>query len=94
MTNIQTDTWIKYTYWMIIGLLIYFCYGIWNSTERNSDKLIANDNLNGSPSLRSSIKESLGRRKSISSLERSNSVEIIEEVPHNKSQPASLEVEE
>ncbi|CAG9815648.1 unnamed protein product [Phaedon cochleariae] len=52
MTNIQKDTWIKYTYWMIIGLLIYFIYGLWHSTERSENKIvetnISNDTENGS----------------------------------------------
>ncbi|XP_057666955.1 high affinity cationic amino acid transporter 1 [Diorhabda carinulata] len=38
MTNIQKDTWIKYGYWMIIGILIYFAYGLWHSTERDRDE--------------------------------------------------------
>lgn len=37
MTNIQKDTWIKYGYWMAIGILIYFAYGLWHSTERDRD---------------------------------------------------------
>ncbi|KAJ8917726.1 hypothetical protein NQ315_005175 [Exocentrus adspersus] len=35
MTNIQKDTWIKYAYWMVIGLIIYFLYGLWHSNERS-----------------------------------------------------------
>ncbi|KAJ8966969.1 hypothetical protein NQ314_003192 [Rhamnusium bicolor] len=38
MTNIQRDTWIKYAYWVLIGLLIYFAYGLWHSTERSLNK--------------------------------------------------------
>ncbi|XP_049824249.1 cationic amino acid transporter 2 isoform X3 [Aethina tumida] len=33
MTNIKADTWVKYTIWMVIGLVIYFTYGIWSSKE-------------------------------------------------------------
>ncbi|XP_030755449.1 high affinity cationic amino acid transporter 1-like [Sitophilus oryzae] len=35
MTNINKDTWIKYLYWIIIGLVIYFTYGVWHSNERS-----------------------------------------------------------
>ncbi|XP_076251398.1 cationic amino acid transporter 2-like [Rhynchophorus ferrugineus] len=35
MTNINKDTWLKYVYWLIIGLIIYFAYGIWHSNERS-----------------------------------------------------------
>lgn len=35
MTNISKDTWLKYVYWMIGGLLIYFTYGVWHSLERS-----------------------------------------------------------
>ncbi|CAH1099309.1 unnamed protein product [Psylliodes chrysocephalus] len=38
MAHIQKDTWIKYGYWMIIGLLIYFAYGLWHSMERDADE--------------------------------------------------------
>ncbi|CAG9864957.1 unnamed protein product [Phyllotreta striolata] len=38
MTHIQKDTWIKYGYWMVIGLVIYFAYGLWHSMERNKDE--------------------------------------------------------
>ncbi|XP_066155957.1 cationic amino acid transporter 2 isoform X2 [Euwallacea fornicatus] len=35
MTNINKDTWLKYIYWIAIGLVIYFTYGIWHSKERS-----------------------------------------------------------
>ncbi|XP_023310118.1 cationic amino acid transporter 2-like isoform X2 [Anoplophora glabripennis] len=38
MTNIQKDTWIKYAYWLIIGLVVYFVYGLWHSNERDRNK--------------------------------------------------------
>ncbi|XP_050504882.1 cationic amino acid transporter 2-like isoform X2 [Diabrotica virgifera virgifera] len=38
MTNIQKDTWIKYGYWMAVGIIIYFAYGLWHSTERDRSK--------------------------------------------------------
>ncbi|CAG9760628.1 unnamed protein product [Ceutorhynchus assimilis] len=44
MTNINKDTWLKYVYWMFIGLVIYFTYGIWHSNER-SPPLTANNRV-------------------------------------------------
>ncbi|XP_063925550.1 cationic amino acid transporter 2 isoform X1 [Zophobas morio] len=38
MTTLPTHTWEYYGYWMLIGLVIYFAYGIWNSTERAFNK--------------------------------------------------------
>ncbi|XP_074026557.1 cationic amino acid transporter 2 isoform X1 [Leptinotarsa decemlineata] len=62
MTNIQKDTWIKYTYWMLIGLLIYFAYGIWNSTIDKTNEVARQDDLsrdseNGSASMLSEPKD-------------------------------------
>lgn len=82
MTNIQVDTWIKYTYWMAIGLMIYFCYGIWNSTERNSNNTASKD-------------DEKERRPSTSlSMERSNNIAIVEEIAENRQPNTSTEAEE
>ncbi|XP_056155222.1 probable cationic amino acid transporter [Lampris incognitus] len=32
MLKLSPLTWIRFTIWCIIGLLIYVCYGVWNST--------------------------------------------------------------
>lgn len=32
--KLDSSTWIRFLVWIIIGLLIYFCYGVWNSNER------------------------------------------------------------
>lgn len=47
MTNISKDTWIKYTYWILIGLVIYFTYGIWHSTERSPPLNVTKSNSPG-----------------------------------------------
>ncbi|XP_044270926.1 cationic amino acid transporter 2-like isoform X1 [Tribolium madens] len=38
MTTLPAHTWEYYAYWMLIGFVIYFTYGIWNSTERKIRK--------------------------------------------------------
>lgn len=35
MFKLSVTTWIRFAVWMIIGLSIYFFYGIWNSNERD-----------------------------------------------------------
>lgn len=39
MTTLPAHTWEYYAYWMVIGLAIYFCYGMWFSNERPLNKL-------------------------------------------------------
>ncbi|XP_044734096.1 cationic amino acid transporter 2-like [Chrysoperla carnea] len=34
MLQLSPLTWIQFTIWIFIGLIIYFCYGIFNSNER------------------------------------------------------------
>ncbi|GBM60617.1 High affinity cationic amino acid transporter 1 [Araneus ventricosus] len=34
MLKLSSDTWNRFLYWMIAGFLIYFGYGMWNSSER------------------------------------------------------------
>ncbi|XP_072306566.1 probable cationic amino acid transporter [Eucyclogobius newberryi] len=39
MLKLRPLTWIRFTIWCLIGLLIYCCYGVWHSTlERNAQQ--------------------------------------------------------
>ncbi|XP_071981677.1 cationic amino acid transporter 3 isoform X2 [Engystomops pustulosus] len=33
MVQFTAETWIRFAIWMVLGFIIYFSYGIWNSTE-------------------------------------------------------------
>ncbi|XP_015246886.1 PREDICTED: high affinity cationic amino acid transporter 1-like [Cyprinodon variegatus] len=52
MMQLDRGTWIRFTIWMIIGFIIYFGYGIWNSSEaasNRSDIFPPACSLNGEP---------------------------------------------
>lgn len=38
MATLPRDTWIRLVVWMVIGLLIYFAYGVWHSVLGNAEK--------------------------------------------------------
>ncbi|XP_074601056.1 high affinity cationic amino acid transporter 1-like isoform X2 [Brevipalpus obovatus] len=41
MMKLSVMTWIRFAVWMMIGLTIYFCYGVWFSKERKTSENIA-----------------------------------------------------
>ncbi|KAL7306880.1 hypothetical protein TKK_0001040 [Trichogramma kaykai] len=45
MLMLDIQTWIRFAVWIIIGIFIYFFYGIWNSTARTTGKLTNNNNV-------------------------------------------------
>ncbi|XP_034176221.2 cationic amino acid transporter 2 isoform X2 [Osmia lignaria lignaria] len=44
MMMLDKMTWLRFSIWMIIGLGIYFCYGIWHSKMRRIKVTKVNDN--------------------------------------------------
>jgi APA family basic amino acid/polyamine antiporter len=34
MLSLSVETWVRFLVWLVIGLLIYFGYGMWNSKLR------------------------------------------------------------
>ncbi|XP_008187866.1 cationic amino acid transporter 2 isoform X1 [Acyrthosiphon pisum] len=43
MTQLDTSTWIRFTVWLFIGLLIYLFYGLRNSVERLNQRRILDE---------------------------------------------------
>ncbi|KAG8448183.1 hypothetical protein GDO86_015321 [Hymenochirus boettgeri] len=38
MMQFEAGTWVRFTIWMAIGYMIYFGYGVWNSSEEQSSQ--------------------------------------------------------
>lgn len=45
MTMLDVMTWIRFAVWIALGLVIYFCYGLWNSNEKDLSPASSTTNL-------------------------------------------------
>ncbi|XP_052819610.1 high affinity cationic amino acid transporter 1-like isoform X2 [Mya arenaria] len=49
MLRLPEATWIRFAVWMVLGFLIYFCYGIWHSAESSCHDNLALATLKPKP---------------------------------------------
>ncbi|GAB6019029.1 hypothetical protein CHUAL_000658 [Chamberlinius hualienensis] len=46
MLKLSIATWVRFAIWLAVGLLIYFLYGMWNSTEEYARRGLVPPNIN------------------------------------------------
>ncbi|XP_043547962.1 high affinity cationic amino acid transporter 1-like isoform X1 [Chiloscyllium plagiosum] len=63
MMQLDRGTWIRFSIWMAIGCVIYFSYGMWNSSESNSSSLSADRTAGGFKDTGASNREALPPEK-------------------------------
>ncbi|XP_057676757.1 high affinity cationic amino acid transporter 1 isoform X1 [Corythoichthys intestinalis] len=47
MMQLDRGTWIRFSVWMVLGLMIYFCYGIHHSAEATASRSSPDTEMNG-----------------------------------------------
>jgi APA family basic amino acid/polyamine antiporter len=38
MAAFPTTTWLRFVIWLVVGLVLYFCYGYWRSRLHNRER--------------------------------------------------------
>ena len=69
MSQLNTATWIRFAVWMVLGFIIYFAYGVTNSSEVNQYQKLA---INSSTESLSSTDSRRSRQTNFNTINNTN----------------------